>query len=41
MMIKEYNQLIQWKYMHVEKTKIVSEKEEIKFNNMIKQCKND
>ena len=44
MMIKEFNQLTQQKYIHMEQTKIqylVSENEDIKCNNIIKQYKND
>ena len=44
MMIKEFNQLTQQMYMHMEQTKIqylVSENEDIKCNNIIKQYKND
>ena len=39
MMIKESNQLIQWKHRHMED--LVSPKENIKCNNTIKQYKND
>ena len=35
-MKKEWNQLIWYKQIHTERE--VSEKEEIKFNNIIKQC---
>ena len=38
MTIKEYNQSIQQKHMHMEQAKIYCEKkEETKFNNIIKQ----
>ena len=44
MIIKECNQLIRWKHMYmklVSEKDLVSEKEEIKRNNIIKQCKNN
>ena len=40
MMIKECNQFIQQKHMHMEGAKdLVSEKEEIKYNNILKGYK--
>ena len=42
MMIKECNQLIRQKHMHIEMRKyLVSEKEEIKYNYILKRCKYD
>ena len=39
-MIKEYNQLVQQKHMHMEQAKMYVKKEIInKCNNIIKQCK--
>ena len=41
-MIKECNQLIRQKHMHIETRKyFVSEKEEIKYNYIIKRCEYD
>ena len=42
MMTKESNQLIQLKHMHMELAKdVVSDNEEIRCSNIIKQIKND
>ena len=38
MMIKEYNQSIQWKCMHMERADLIWKKEETKCNSLIKQC---
>ena len=39
-MIKECNQLVRWKHAYGTRKDLVSEKEEIKFNNIIKRYKN-
>ena len=39
MMIKEYNQLIHWKYAYVARRDLVCKKEKIKCNNIMKQYK--